>query len=634
MNTDCGPGSYSGELDCSITVEMLAPSGEVRKRDVHRQATLALLRNEFKDVYLQLKVKTTEIKYRLGDVTVHKRFAKDGKACIRLGNAGRQLLLSNCPPDRLLLFLRCLSSKLEVTRHAKVVPMKERLKSEMPRTFQTISPLSMKDLNMVNSLRTMQADLALKENRLLGNGGSRGVKRKQPASLSITPNKGTLTKKPSLMRAPSELTSEQRQVLSAVLSGRSMFFTGGAGTGKSFLLRRIIGALPPEHTFACASTGIAACHIGGITLHSFAGIGTGSAALEQCFELAQRPGVIKQWRKCNHLIIDEVSMVDGDYFEKLEKVARVAKKNSQPFGGIQLILCGDFLQLPPISRGTERKRFCFQTEIWRKCIQVTMELTVVKRQTDPAFINLLRHIRVGRCTEEMVGKLQATSTNQISRNGILATRLCTHREDVDQINNHQLGKLQGTLRKFEATDSDPSLMKHMDKMCPVPQQLHLTEGTQVMLAKNVDVPCGLVNGARGVVTGFDKSRDGLPIVKFLCGVEQSVKAERWSCKAGGGFLLTRRQIPLKLAWAISIHKSQGMTLDCVEMSLSRVFESGQAYVALSRASSMQGLRVLDFEPTCVRANPQVVQFYQKLRKEKRMMANMIDSENKENIPPH
>ncbi|XP_019386155.1 PREDICTED: ATP-dependent DNA helicase PIF1 [Crocodylus porosus] len=408
----------------------------------------------------------------------------------------------------------------------------------------------------------------------------------------------------------------------------------GAGTGKSYLLKKILGSLPPKSTYATASTGVAACHIGGTTLHAFAGIGSGKAPLEQCIQLARRLGVRQHWLDCQHLIIDEISMVDGEFFDKLEAVARAVRKRDDPFGGIQLIICGDFLQLPPVCKGNNQIKFCFQAKSWRKCICVNMELTEVRRQTDKTFISLLRAVRLGRCPDEVTWQLTQTAANRVEKDGILATRLCTHKDDVELTNERRLQQLPGERRSFEAVDSDPMLAKLIDAQCPVGHRIELKPGAQVMLTKNLDVSRGLVNGARGVVVEFEAGGKGLPRVRFLCGVTEVIKLERWIFKGPSGVHLSRQQLPLKLAWAISIHKSQGMSLDCVEISLSRVFESGQAYVALSRARSLKGLRVLDFDPKVVKANPQVLEFYSQLRRDQILMQAPLhgyaDTNEKEN----
>merc|ERR1719347_2548192 len=208
-------------------------------------------------------------------------------------------------------------------------------------------------------------------------------KRKANILARSTPTRqsGLLARRPLRAEPAAIMTQEQRYVLDCVKSGKNVFFTGGAGTGKSFLIQKIIGVLPPEHTFITASTGVAAFQIGGTTLHSFAGIGSGTAVISRCVQLAERATVAKQWRKCKHLIIDEVSMVDGNYFKRLEHVARAVRKNDKPFGGIQLILTGDFFQLPPVSKAEER-RFAFETSSWENCGLTNIELTQVRRQSD------------------------------------------------------------------------------------------------------------------------------------------------------------------------------------------------------------------------------------------------------------
>lgn len=296
----------------------------------------------------------------------------------------------------------------------------------------------------------------------------------------------------------------------------------------------------------------------------------------------------------------------------------MVRRNDKPFGGIQLIICGDFLQLPPVTKTKENynknsntMRFCFQTTAWERCVQRYFELTQVHRQTDKEFVDILNNIRIGYVPDEIVSKLMLTSKQKIEQNGILATRLCSHMQDANIINESKLNGLPGDTKVFEAQDSDKYLSKQLDQQTPVPGKLILKIGAQVMLLKNINILSGLANGARGVVTNF---KDGLPVVRFRNKKEFVPKQEKWIIKTAGGATITRKQIPLKLAWAFSIHKSQGLTLDCVEMSLARVFEAGQAYVALSRAQSLETLRVLDFKASQVWANPDVLDFYKKFRR--------------------
>ncbi|XP_075567435.1 ATP-dependent DNA helicase PIF1 [Pelecanus crispus] len=576
------------ELRCTVAVEQPLPGVQAPQRRVMRGALVLLGRNELRQPVLRVVGSggAAALSFALAGDTVRlfTRFAGDGRAAVRVGPGGAQVLLSDCPPDALRRFLRLLRHK--VAAGPRGAPRCPRLLDRPPPAFAAISPLQERDL-------------------LRAPGRPRGgeARGERPAEVPRAER-----------RPPARLSAEQEAVLGAVRSGKSIFFTGCAGTGKSFLLKRIVGSLPPKSTYATASTGVAACHIGGTTLHAFAGIGSGKAPLEQCIQLAERPGVRQHWLACQHLIIDEISMVDGKFFDRLEAVARAVRKRDEPFGGIQLIICGDFLQLPPVCKANEETKFCFQAKSWRKCIHINMELTEVRRQTDKTFVSLLSEVRLGRCTEEVSRLLMQTAANRSERDGILATRLCTHKDDVEITNERCLQQLSGQVHTFEALDSDPMLVKLIDAQCPVGGRVELKLGAQVMLAKNLDVSQGLVNGARGVVVGFESEQKGLPKVRFLCGVTQVIKMEKWVFKGPSGVHLSRQQLPLKLAWAISIHKSQGMSLDCVEISLSRVFESGQAYVALSRARSLAGLRVLDFDPKVVRADPSVLQFYRQLRR--------------------
>ncbi|NXS58987.1 PIF1 helicase, partial [Brachypteracias leptosomus] len=613
-------GMEAAELRCTVVVEQPLPGAPEPRRRVMRGAMVLLGRNELRQPVLRVVggsgAAAAVLSFPLARDTVRlfTRFAGEGRAAVRVGPDGAQVLLSDCPPDALRRFLRILRVKVAAgPRGALRCP---RLLVRPPPAFTTISPLQERDL--LRAPGRLRGGEAEGESPAEVSPKARGVAPVTGPGYRHCPH-GVPLPVPQVPRAqrrpPARLSAEQEAVLGAVRSGKSIFFTGCAGTGKSFLLKRIVGSLPPKSTYATASTGVAACHIGGTTLHAFAGrIGSGKAPLEQCIQLAERPGVRQHWLACQHLIIDEISMVDGNFFDRLEAVARAVRKRDEPFGGIQLIICGDFLQLPPVCKANEETRFCFQAKSWRKCIHINMELTEVRRQTDKTFVSLLSAVRLGRCTEEVTRQLMQTAANRSERDGILATRLCTHKDDVEVTNERCLQRLSGEVHMFEALDSDPMLVKLIDAQCPVGGRVELKVGAQVMLAKNLDVSQGLVNGARGVVVGFESERKGLPKVRFLCGVTQVIKMEKWVFKGASGVHLSRQQLPLKLAWAISIHKSQGMSLDCVEISLSRVFESGQAYVALSRARSLAGLRVLDFDPKVVRADPSVLQFYRQLRR--------------------
>ncbi|XP_005211755.2 ATP-dependent DNA helicase PIF1 isoform X1 [Bos indicus] len=597
-----------GELRCRVAVEELSPGGQPRRRQSLRTAELSLGRNERRELMLRLQAPGPAGRPRCFPVRAARlftRFAAAGRSTLRFPAdstpraSAVQLLLSDCPPDRLRRFLHTLRLKLAAAPGPGPASARTQLLGPRPRDFISISPVQPEELRRAAATRVTDTTPVKRPTEPRAGAKPRTEVTRWPLPV----------KRLRLPPTKPELSKEQAAVLRAVLKGQSIFFTGSAGTGKSYLLKRILGSLPPTGTVATASTGVAACHIGGTTLHAFAGIGSGQAPLAQCVALAQRPGVRQGWLNCQRLVIDEISMVEADLFDKLEAVARAVRQQNKPFGGIQLIICGDFLQLPPVTKGSQLPQFCFQAKSWRRCVPVTLELTEVWRQTDKTFISLLQAVRLGRCSDEVTRQLRATAAHKVGRDGIVATRLCTHQDDVALTNERQLQELPGEVHSFEAMDSDPEQARTLDAQCPVSQLLQLKLGAQVMLVKNLAVSRGLVNGARGVVVGFEAEGRGLPQVRFLCGVTEVIRADRWTVQTTGGQLLSRQQLPLQLAWAISIHKSQGMSLDCVEMSLGRVFASGQAYVALSRARSLQGLRVLDFDPMVVRCDPRVLSFY-------------------------
>ncbi|PSC73053.1 ATP-dependent DNA helicase PIF1 [Micractinium conductrix] len=412
-----------------------------------------------------------------------------------------------------------------------------------------------------------------------------------------------------------DLSDEQQRALQLVQSGRSIFFTGCAGTGKSLLLRHILRCLPRNTTFVTGTTGLAACHLGGTTINSYAGIGRGEGSLESLVRMAGRGESLQRWRATTHLIVDEVSMMDGRLFDTLEAVARKVRGSAAPFGGIQLILSGDFHQLPPVAKGREgaaQRKFCFEAESWARCIPESCFLSKVFRQSDNEFVDLLGKIRSGSCPQDKVSQLLKTCARPLpTDDGILPTKLFTHREDVDLINAQQLKALPSEPHKFVAQDVGSGEV--LAAACPARRTLELKVGAQVTLIKNISQRQGLVNGARGVVEKFNDSQ-GLPVVRFANGRVLTISRERWTIASGGRLAAQRVQLPLDLAWAMSVHKSQGLTLDRAEVSLERAFEPGMAYVALSRVRSLEGLRIIgSIAAQALRADPKVVLFYTRLR---------------------
>ncbi|TPX59716.1 hypothetical protein PhCBS80983_g02276 [Powellomyces hirtus] len=414
-----------------------------------------------------------------------------------------------------------------------------------------------------------------------------------------------------------ELSAEQEMVAQLVLERReSIFFTGSAGTGKSVLLRELIrrlhGKYAKDEIGVTASTGIAACNINGTTLHSFAGCGIGN---DNAITLARRvmgnKRSLMRWRKCKVLIVDEISMVEGDFFDKLNEMGQILRNIKLPFGGIQLVICGDFMQLPPVARNS---KFAFEAQTWSKCVKRTIQLTHVFRQKDQAFIDLLNEMRVGIVSPESEQLLTSLSRDLHYSDGIEPTQLYAIRTQVETANGQRLRNLKGESRTFNAVDqckNDSDRNKLKDMMAPLVLELKI--GAQVMLIKNIDA--NLVNGSLGIVQGFEQN-SGNPIVEFT--VENKPKlmeisSESWSVEMPGvGVVASRTQIPLLLAYSMSIHKSQGQTLERVKVDLGKVFENGQAYVALSRATHLKGLQVLNYSRGKVKVDPRVVAFNKQL----------------------
>lgn len=476
--------------------------------------------------------------------------------------------------------------------------------------------------------------------------GGKLTQRKPQKSEILSKSAPPIPSSSSSSSAPRpSLTSEQQGVLDAVASGSSVFFTGSAGTGKSLVLQELKRQLNAQTTAFTASTGIAATAIGGVTLQGWAGLTVTAvnAVLEEGESIdtlvqavRKRRDAVQRWTNTRTLVCDEISMVDGDLFDLLDVVGRrIRGVKDKPWGGIQLVLSGDFFQLPPVGGSKQNrgagggggfggtpapKKFAFKAKCWPKAVHKCIELTQVFRQADNAFVTVLNEIRWGRVSAESAAMLQDrwAATCETADKDIKPTKLHTHRADVESENSEQLKLLPGETAVYKASDtaygganSQGNLIM-LDASCPAAKEVKLKVGAQVILTKTLDQAAGLVNGARGIVTSFQGPMKH-PVVKFVSGAEVVVRPETWTVSLGGIDLASRRQVPLDLAWALSIHKSQGLSLDAVEMSLAKVFECGQAYVALSRARSLLGLVLNErFNPACVRAHPDVIDFYTRM----------------------
>ena len=442
------------------------------------------------------------------------------------------------------------------------------------------------------------------------------------------------------------LNSGQQAAFVAIMEGRSIFLTGPGGTGKSFLIKEVFDKLStPGHSVSLtAMTGCAALllHTKAKTLHSWSGIGLGTDVVPLLVgKIKKSRRAMLGWLKTDTLVIDEVSMLTAELFEKLEEIARKIRKDERPFGGLQLVMVGDFFQLPPVSKGEETK-FVFESPLWKTMGLTTHALTEIVRQKNPEFQAILNEARTGTLTKASLKVLRRRMDLDYKSLEIQPSMLFTRRGEVDSINATHLKKLTTEKKTYSATTTfNPitqtrglsttssevqAAVQALDKVAAYSVELTLAVGAQVMLLTNINPGAGLVNGSRGVVIGFErpssKESEGdlsgakaptkygdvlFPLVRFKGG-KQLIQFHDWELQEFPG--VKRQQIPLKLAYAITIHKAQGATLDCALIDVGgRTFEYGQAYTALSRVKDMESLYIHDITPEAFKAHPKVLLFY-------------------------
>ncbi|XP_015575430.2 ATP-dependent DNA helicase PIF1 isoform X1 [Ricinus communis] len=431
-------------------------------------------------------------------------------------------------------------------------------------------------------------------------------------------------------------TEEHKGILDYVIRGKSVFITGSAGTGKTVLLGHIISILKRAHgssgVVVTASTGSAACAIKGQTLHSFAGFGIGDGDPKALLERVVRNSrACKRWNQVKVLVVDEISMIGGNTFDTLEFIARQIRGSNNVWGGIQLIVSGDFFQLPLVLKKSNPsgKEFAFEADCWNRSFHAQVEITKVFRQTDPQLINLLQGIRKGVIdTEDLKLLEQCCSNNEPDPS---AVRLYPRIEDVNKVNEKRLKSLGEKIVAYKAVDG--GTRKELLKQGMAQDQLEICKGARVMLIKNLHVWSKLCNGATGTVIGFVEPYDDvidlfpdnlLPVVKFDSGKVTVIKPQKWECYEGDDFVAWRSQLPLRLAYALSIHKCQGMTIDCLYTDLSRSFIYGMVYAVLSRGRTMKGIQLSGFEPSMIKANPKVLHFYDQLSSKQCTEAGDVD----------
>lgn len=423
------------------------------------------------------------------------------------------------------------------------------------------------------------------------------------------------------------LTHEQRAVFDCLLEGQSMALLGPAGVGKSYLLSIIYNELP-EYKLCkvqlCAMTGCAALLLGNKakTLHSWSGIGLGKDTVDALYMKISKNGKAKKnWKTTDVLVIDEISMATPDLLDKLNELGKKIRRSSKPFGGIQILFVGDFYQLPPVSKG--ECMFAFESAAWKETVTSILELTIIQRQKDPVFQQILMEARAGLFSPESCAILEKCK-RPWQHNKIRPTLIFPRRLEVDQINTANLEALQGesctyvastTLTKppidfKEKCEAFQSAIAALDNDAPYLVELDLRVGAQVMLCANIDSDMGLVNGSRGVIMRICPA-SSMPYVEFINGMERLIGPHEWGIE--GYPFASRTQVPLRLSYAITIHRSQGSTLDCalVDVGLG-TFEYGQAYVALSRVTSLDALYIHAFDKKAFRIHPKVRAFYKEL----------------------
>ncbi len=390
---------------------------------------------------------------------------------------------------------------------------------------------------------------------------------------------------------------KQETALKLLKAGENVFLTGSAGAGKTYTLNQYINYLKARKVTVAitASTGIAATHMNGMTIHTWAGIGIKDAISEdELKRMKERKYLKEHLENAQVLIIDEISMLHAKQLNLVNKVLKYFKESEEPFGGIQVIAAGDFFQLPPVGKKEERNRdkFCFMSDAWVEAKFRVCYLTEQHRQGNDYLNDILNAIRAQNISPEHIQALKQTRDQGI---GDIFTRLYTHNMDVDSINFKHLNEIDQESRQFDAQcDGNDKLIETLKSSVRAPENLTLKKHAKVMFVKN-NFDLGYINGSLGEVIAFEEDDEYgvLPKVKLTDGTTLTVEPETWSVDNDEGKTIASfQQIPLRLAWAITIHKSQGMTLETAEINLANTFEKGQGYVALSRLKTLNGLKLL------------------------------------------
>lgn len=417
----------------------------------------------------------------------------------------------------------------------------------------------------------------------------------------------------------------QRQALQVMLSGASVFLTGAPGAGKTYVLNEFIRRAQRggRRIAVTASTGIAATHIGGSTIHAWSGLGIRDELTPHDRRVIETNAALrKRYISADTLVIDEISMLHGKRLDMVNELCKLLRENAEPFGGLQIVLVGDLFQLPPVNRGDELVDFAHTSAAWRELDPEVCYIAEQHRQQGDRLLDVLQAMRRGELEEWHVESLRERLGKKPSE-GVVVTRLYSHNLDVDSINQRYLTGLTGTPHIYTMEFHGPEhKTEQLRRSVLAPEVLALKEGAEVMFVAN-DFGAGFVNGSRGQVVGFEE--DGSPQVRLLHGGRIIiVEPHSWALTEDDKKRAEVAQLPLRLAWAITIHKSQGMSLDAAEIDLSKSFTPGMGYVALSRVRSLDGVYLTGLNAMAMRLHPDIFAFDAELREASDTLATTTD----------
>ncbi len=411
-------------------------------------------------------------------------------------------------------------------------------------------------------------------------------------------------------RGNAELTPCQDAALDRLSREGNVFLTGAAGTGKSFLLSRYLAGKSSDDFPIVASTGAAAVLVGGRTFHSFFGLGIFEGGVEAAIARALRSSkLVYRLRRACCVIIDEVSMLSGTTLAAAERVSRLARNSSEPWGGLRIIAVGDFAQLPPVTPGSQQKDWAFLHPAWHESVFEPALLSTVMRTKDAAFLDILNLIRTGTVNDDVTAFLEAHTSDEDDDD---ATHLYAHRLKADAYNTLRLEAIPRRERSFKTRyEGDERSIEAAKRSMPIPDVLTLKEDALVMMRKNDISPDMLyVNGSLGHIVEIEEETLHIAL---LSGETIEVAPQQFTTLNGDGKPVAAAwNFPVTLAWATTIHKAQGASLDRMVVDLAALWEPGQAYVALSRVRSAAGLMIRQWHPSCIRAEPLVTELYDRL----------------------